>query len=168
MVQDDHASTGIRLHLGCGKKRLDGYVNIDGFEPSADVIADIRKLPYDDNSVDEIVAIHVFEHFEVWEAEGIAREWHRVLRPGGVLVMEMPSFDKVVKLLKENTPKGLVYGLLGLYGDWKLERPEMTHKWCWQHMSLAKLLEKIGFASITIKEPKTHVKARDFRVEAIK
>jgi predicted SAM-dependent methyltransferase len=158
----------VRLHLGCGKKKLPDYINIDGFEPSADLVADVRKLPYEDNSVDEILAIHVFEHFEYWEAEDIAREWFRVIRPGGVLIMEMPSFDKTVKLLKDNTPKSLVYALLALYGDWKVKRPEMTHKWCWQPASLAKLLKKVGFSEVKLKDPQTHVKCRDFRIEGAK
>ena len=51
----------MKLHLGCGKRLLDGCVNIDAI--GGDRQMDIRKLDYPDESVDEILAVHVWEHF---------------------------------------------------------------------------------------------------------
>ena len=57
----------IRLNLGCGDKILENYINVDvaserkGKKP--DVISDIRKLTFDDNYADEILSVHVIEHF---------------------------------------------------------------------------------------------------------
>lgn len=104
----------------------------------------------------------------MWEAEDIAREWHRVLRPGGLLVMEMPSLPKVIRLIQQGTEKSLFVALLGLYGNWLEKRPEMTHKWTWAPQSLTRLLTGIGFSHVRCLEPKTHVPERDFRVEATK
>ncbi len=67
-----------RLHLGCGHIRLPGYVNIDIMAAkAADVIADLRKLPYGDARVDLVYSCAAIEHFcrrewvdvKSWEAE---------------------------------------------------------------------------------------------------
>ena len=69
----------IRLNLGCGDKILENYINVDvaserkGKKP--DVISDIRKLTFDDNYADEILSVHVIEHFWRWEVSDILKEW---------------------------------------------------------------------------------------------
>ena len=54
----------LKLHLGSGIKRLKGFLNVD-LDPNVnpDIIADLRNLPFDDSSVDEIYACAVIEHF---------------------------------------------------------------------------------------------------------
>lgn len=54
------------------------------------VCADGTSLPLQSESVDEIVALDVFEHIE--DHAAAYREAARVLRPGGVLVMSVPAF----------------------------------------------------------------------------
>jgi demethylmenaquinone methyltransferase/2-methoxy-6-polyprenyl-1,4-benzoquinol methylase len=51
------------------------------------VLADARRLPFRDASLDALVAIHVLGH--VLEREAAVAEWRRALRPGGVLVLEV-------------------------------------------------------------------------------
>ena len=58
----------IRLNLGCGDVPLPGYVNVDvvderlGNKP--DIVCDVRKLDaFESNCADEILAVHVIEHF---------------------------------------------------------------------------------------------------------
>jgi SAM-dependent methyltransferase len=88
-----------KLHIGCGEKYLEGYINID-FPQSehsvikikADVYKDIRLLSYDDNSVDEIRSHHLFEHFERADAIALLIKWRRWLKPGGKLIIETPDF----------------------------------------------------------------------------
>lgn len=82
----------LRLNLGCWKKRLPGFVNID-LDPSfAEVVADAAHLPYEDDSVDEIYAGHLLEHFAL--TEDVLKEWHRVLKPGGVITVTVPDIEK--------------------------------------------------------------------------
>lgn len=89
----------LRLHLGCGRKYIDGYVNID-YPPSehsvqSDIQADIRidllDLRYDASSVDEIRLHHVFEHFSRSVALALLCRWRNWLKPGGILRIETPD-----------------------------------------------------------------------------
>ena len=57
---------------------------------AAGVQADIRALPFRDNSLDGLWNLGVLEHFEADEQLLILREFHRVLKPGGVLLLWWP------------------------------------------------------------------------------
>lgn len=96
-----------KLHLGCGRKYLDGYVNID-FPDSehtiqqdlvADLYADIHELRYPDGSVDEIRLHHVFEHFPRPAALALLCRWRDWLKPGGQLRIETPDAMACYKLM---------------------------------------------------------------------
>jgi hypothetical protein len=53
----------IRLNLGCGEKRLQGYINVDKYG-NPDIKHDLETFPWpwEDNSVNEILLNHVLEH----------------------------------------------------------------------------------------------------------
>lgn len=77
------------INLGCGENRLDGWENHD-----SDV--DITKpLPWPENSVDFILAEHVFEHVSGPDALRFLYECHRILKPGGVLRLCVPVLDNL-------------------------------------------------------------------------
>ncbi|GAH03733.1 unnamed protein product [marine sediment metagenome] len=53
----------LKLHLGCGGAYLEGYVNIDLVKRGVvDIIADARKLPFQNSSVQLIESYHLIEH----------------------------------------------------------------------------------------------------------
>ena len=47
-----------------------------------------EPLPYPDDSFDVVIASHIIDHLE--NASGALRDWYRVLRPGGVLILGVP------------------------------------------------------------------------------
>lgn len=55
--------TGLRLNLGCGERHFEGYINVDKYG-NPDVKQDLETFPWpwEDNSVSEILLIHVLEH----------------------------------------------------------------------------------------------------------
>jgi predicted SAM-dependent methyltransferase len=103
--------TPLRLHLGCGESKFDGYVNIDfplsehtvQTRPGADYFADITRLTFPDGSVDEIRSHHFFEHFERAQALAMLCTWHRWLKPNGLLIIETPDFEESIKLFTSGT-----------------------------------------------------------------
>lgn len=85
----------MKLNLGCGQNKLqNGWENHD-----ADV--DItQRLPYPDDVVDFILCEHCVEHVPQWLAIVFFKECHRILKPGGVARIIVPS---VVQIWKRST-----------------------------------------------------------------
>ena len=87
----------MKLNLGCGYNKLDGYINVD-HDPNCkpDIVADLEQpLPFEDSSVDEIVMVHILEHlgqstetyFKVW------KELYRILKNEGVIKITVPHWN---------------------------------------------------------------------------
>lgn len=161
----------LKLNLGCGHKILPGYVNVDfqnnWAKRKPDVECDIRKLPYEDGVADEVLAVHVIEHFYLWEVPDILKEWHRVLKPGGKLILECPCLNKVLFFLSQ---KELVmsHTLFALYGDPQYGDPAMVHKWCYSREHLSDWVKAAGFKDVAVEQAQFHKPERDMRVVGVK
>ena len=140
--------------------------------PVADMQCDLRKLEIDNDSADAVAAIHVLEHFHVFEAADLLTEWRRVLKPGGKMIIEVPCMDKVFAYVadcgKTKTPMMPFMTIYALWGDPKHKDPAMCHKWGYFQDGLRNLLETVGMREITFTEPRYHFACRDMRVEAVK
>lgn len=87
----------IKLNLGCGKDIRDGYTNLD-IDPISDKVQkhDVEDLSdFADNSVSEILAFDIIEHFPLRKINPIIKEWCRVLHPGGKLVIQTPDIEVI-------------------------------------------------------------------------
>jgi ubiquinone/menaquinone biosynthesis C-methylase UbiE len=131
-----------------------------------------QPLPFVEGYADEAHAYHVLEHFYRWEAPAILKDWKRVLKPGGLLVLELPCLDKIVSyyahtLIDGSRPDPRMT-LWGLFGDPSYRQPAMCHRWCYSMEELAQGLELLGFVDIEVCEPLTHQPARDMRITARK
>ena len=81
----------IRLNLGCGEQRIDGYIGIDIRDCGQEMIWDIRDgLPFPDGSVDEVYSCHFLEHLTDDESMDLLREIYRVLKPKGKTHHRLP------------------------------------------------------------------------------
>lgn len=170
----------MRLNIGCGGRKLDGYVGVDAVaRPAADYIAPADRLPFEAGSCEEVMAIHLFEHLLPWDAPKALLEWFRVLRPGGKLVLEIPDLEKCCRNVLTILAGGRVMagkhpgqaGMWGLYGDERLQDEFMLHRWGYTFQTIHPLLEAAGFTKITEHPTQFHPigrHVRDFRVEAIK
>lgn len=166
--------TGLRINAGCGRHTLDGWTNVDlERSPKAsrapDILADVRSIPLPDGCADELMAIHVFEHFYEWEVDALLTEWHRLLRSGGRLVLEMPDIVKSARNLLASTADQL--SMWGLYGDPREKNPLMCHKWGWTFATIVPRLHRCGFIDAVESRPQWHrvgADVRDFRVEAVR
>ncbi len=84
--------SGSVLEIGCGKKKTPGAVGLDSRAfPGVDIIADLEgPLPIPDDTYDVVYANQVLEH--VTNLLGLMHEIHRILKPGGKLLAQVPYF----------------------------------------------------------------------------
>ena len=87
------SKTDLRLNLGCGTKRLDGYINVDKFG-NPDLCFDLETFPYpwENNSVAEIEMHHVLEHLGQQTATylKIIQELYRICQPEAKIHITVP------------------------------------------------------------------------------
>jgi ubiquinone/menaquinone biosynthesis C-methylase UbiE len=170
----------VKLNLGCGDKILPGYINVDVASERAgnkpDVICDVRKLDkFPDNYADEIMAVHVVEHFWRWEVVEILSEWVRVLKPGGKMIFECPNLKSACEEFLRDPDARSQPGQDGqrtmwvFYGDPGWADPLMVHRWGYTPLSLAQVMNQSGLkdlkqepAQFKLREP------RDMRITGIK
>jgi SAM-dependent methyltransferase len=98
VVPKDHIAQTLRdlpegariLDVGAGGRRIrSDVVTMDAFSlPGVDIVGDILAMPIDDASYDCVFCTGTLEHVEdPWKA---VREIHRVLKPGGIVHIDVP------------------------------------------------------------------------------
>ncbi len=95
----------MKLHLGCGQRYFEGYINIDyplsehsvQKKSVADQLANLLELNYADGTVEEVRLHHVFEHFSRPVTCALLSNWYSWLQPNGILHIEVPDFERTGK-----------------------------------------------------------------------
>jgi len=106
----------IKLNLGCGKTKYKGYKNLDLYG-TPDIVSDMRELPFEDNTVDNINAQHILEHIPYRQFESTLKEWYRVLKVGGILDIGIPDIELCCKkFLESSEDDKWKWGICTLYG----------------------------------------------------
>ena len=171
----------LKLHVGCGKIYKSGYINLEysqQFKP--DLVASACELPFRSAIFDEVCSFHVLEHLPRPhyrdmpgarkkyrpDALDFLREIYRVLKDGGVVIVECPDGEILL-----NSIAG---------GGWTLDRmtnmfgwdgyPGDEHQWCWYGQELIAILTQIGFNNVCkLQATDYHVKLEPcMRIEAYK
>ena len=90
--------------------------------PGIDVVArwGDEKLPVADRLYDLVYASHVLEHIPWFKTARALREVFRILKPGGVLEVWVPDFDKILE----------AYGAGRCGDDWRKHNPR-SDPWLW-------------------------------------
>jgi SAM-dependent methyltransferase len=163
----------LRLNLGCGQMYMSGYVNVDSsptFAPRADVRFDIMELAhhYEENSVDEILIIHILEHFYVSEAADLLSQCLHVLKPGGRVVIEHACILGAFRQYADDHHE-LIRCLYGRETRRLEHGDRLMHKWGWTGPILADFLQSLGYTIDKVREGRKHrFPDRDLHVTAIK
>lgn len=89
-----------RLHLGCGSRILDGWLNAD-LEPrlGRSIFLDAeRPLPFPDATFHHVYSEHMIEHLDHLGGRALLAELHRVIVPGGRIRIATPDLDRLLAL----------------------------------------------------------------------
>lgn len=78
----------------------EGYVTADIESPLAKVKMDIHQMPFESNTFDAVLCNHVLEH--VRDDIQAMKEIHRVLKPGGWAILQIPFFSPVPEVTFED------------------------------------------------------------------
>ena len=141
----------LRLNLGSGHVPRDGYVNVDARElDGVDVVADVRSLPFEPGTVEEIYSSHLVEHFPVEELRrALLPHWLDLLRPGGRIVAVTPDAEAMVKAAAAGRMSfedlvRVTFGDQEYDGDY--------HFAMFTPESFGSLLAEVGFEDVTLVE----------------
>ena len=148
------AEQKLKLHLGCGTNKLDGWVNVDSVKGCApDLLHDItRPLPYENLTIDEILAEDLLEHFDKYMRFVVFADWARVLKLSGKITLQVPNFKKILFryfkfgfdnfvdfVFGENMWRSQIYN--GHFGN---------HKWGYSEKSLQGFVKMFGMEPIML------------------
>lgn len=136
----------IKMHLGCGKRFIKGYVHIDMMDyPHIDYMTSVDNLSkFRDECADVIYACHLLEHFKRSETEKVLREWYRVLQKGGILRISVPDFKQLIKIYENYEDLNLILG--PLVGGQNYEYN--FHYMVFDFKTLKEMLLKVGFTEV--------------------
>jgi predicted SAM-dependent methyltransferase len=117
------------INIGCGFTRPQGpWINLDSLhavlapgtpersqlDAEANYLdADLNKpLPFEDLSIDGILASHVFEHFDAQAGLRLMKECYRVMKPGASLLVSVPdaSYFRTVDAEDRNSNWDRLFG----------------------------------------------------------
>jgi|TARA_Y100000034_G_scaffold51371_1_gene63184 hypothetical protein len=144
----------MKLHLGCGDVKIDGYINVDvrkysiyrnGHKVTPDVVDDMTELrQFTEESVSVIYVCHALEHLTRFQYKNAMKRWYRLLKKEGILRISVPDMESLCEYYVEtgdlNSIRGTIYG-----GQ---TYKENFHYWGWDFNELSKDLKDIGFGNV--------------------
>ncbi len=128
----------VKINLGSGQRPFgEGWLNLDirKQEYPVDIIADAKFLPmFEDNSVDVLVAHHLFEHIGLNDQEEYLSEWYRVLKPGGKLLISVPDLREIDRAWLEGKISTFIHNV-NTYGAFQGYITDL-HRWGYDKQEL--------------------------------
>ena len=156
------------LNLGSGVSPIIRADNHDLYSyPGATIHFNLNEVPWplESESYDMISAFHVMEHFGIGAILKPLSEIHRILKPGGMFIAELPDFPEVLKRYQ-----GGDIGLLEIMYGTREKRLFDAHRWCYSQEVFANLCWASGFERMFV-GPGIDYHSRQiptFRVETIR
>lgn len=147
-------SVGTCVHLGCGDRRLPGYIHVDVRRlPGIDYVASADRMSFlDDSTVDLLYWCHGLEHVTPADVPTVLHELRRVLRPGSTLRLSVPDLRALAVMYA--TGHVQLSSILGaLYGG--QEYVDNTHHWGYDLSTMTTTLTTNGFHDIRLFNPAT-------------
>src|ERR1700722_11532574 len=146
----------LKLNLGCGDICFPGWINVDLEDHrKANLLWNLTdRFPLPDGCCSLIYSEHVMEHFSVQDGLAIFRECHRLLAPGGILRVAMPSLEYCVESYVKDSWRPDFERWEELRGvKTRCEALNVAMRW-WGHLwlydreELHRRLKEAGFATV--------------------
>lgn len=136
----------MKLHVGCGSVAIPEYVNVDiRYLPNVDVVDNAEYLRhFARETITDIYACHVLEHFCRWRIPAVMKRWFDLLQPEGRLFLSVPDFEAIVAYYTKTKDLKSLIGLLHGGQDYA----ENTHYTSWDFHTLKDVLSEAGFTEI--------------------
>lgn len=83
----------MRLNIGAGGTKKDGFVSVDAFNNKADIIKPADNTGFGEESIDEIFSSHMLEHIDRSELIPTLKHWHKILKKGSRVVVLVPNAE---------------------------------------------------------------------------
>jgi len=149
------------LNLGFGRNRLEAYVNADFFPLNAlrrlkgeetqevDWALDLRRpLRCEDAFFEGVYAEHVLEHLRIADTRRLLAELWRVMAPGAVIRIIVPSLEKYAAYYAGEVPhENFLKWKIRAEAMWNLNH-NWGHKCCYDFELMAEILAEAGFEEI--------------------
>lgn len=155
------ASKPIRLELGAGGRKLDGWISVDQHH-GADIRMNLLEpLPFPDASVSSVYSSHLLEHFDYADLVRLLSECYRVLDAGGEFSAAVPNAR--IYLDAYHDPESFAPESYGLYEpafhyhapiDYVNYIAYMAghHRYMFDERNLTDILEKTGFQNVRVRD----------------
>lgn len=136
----------LKLHLGCGTRRLPGFIHIDARAlDGIDYVQSVtERLPFPDESCELVYFCHGIEHLKDNEIAPFFQECYRVLRYGGTLRLAVPDFGIIAYAYACDVHLDRVKGLLMGRHDY----PENYHYGVYDYETLASVFRVHRFKDV--------------------
>ena len=78
-----------------------------------DKYGSMLELDFPENSVDEILTVQSLEHLSRVEIHQALDLWYRILKPGGIVHIDVPDFEETARELLAQKRKRIKSGATG-------------------------------------------------------
>ena len=160
----------MKLNLGSGDDYKEGYVNIDNNKKycnnGLDLECDVRKLPYENNTVDEILAEGIIEHISYRDVIPMLCHWFDILKPNAKLYIETPNLERILIEVLRNSGNIMTHEYETLYGGQR--DPSEFHVALYTEKMLESMLMIAGFKEVArIKQLKNLNSGDDWSIRMV-
>lgn len=140
----------IKYHIGCGKRDFGpDWIHIDGEKHPHVKDDDVFLWNAETGAADIIYSSHLLEYMDLMDAYILLGQWHRALKPGGILRVAVPDFEAMARLYASDPEKYPLKSFIGpLYGKMIMGNSIIYHKYCYDFTTLKNLLLVIDFTKV--------------------
>jgi len=104
-----------------------------------------RRFPYANDSFEAVFCSHILEHVHIRFVSPLFREVLRVLEPGGIFRVVVPSLELAISSYRPDAPETC----LELIFENTHKAAKNTHKWMYTEQSLSRVFREAGFINVS-------------------